>query len=322
MRPAARSSRPRQDRPELAGDAVVEREDLGATVGRHHVVERAPGRIRETALGHLLAGPERGRGRERELHEPDAEADEVHDRQQHRARRPPNRAIDPVRDEHRHDERRRRDHRREHAERGRAFRVRRERGRGAERERVLDREHEDRQEHVGDGDPAGAAARRPPRRSRPGGRPGPSAPRRGRTGAAALASGRGRRTSRTRSGSASSIAAASIRTRFAAPMSTRDRTGQERPDECARDRRRGQQREEALGLAGVERRPGDRPGDRHDDRADDIDREPEREEDVLDPGTEGDAPADDQGRAEAEEPDEQASPASPARGPPCTRARR
>ena len=95
---------------------------------------------------------------------------------------------------------------------------------------------------------------------------------------------------------------------------TRDRTGQERPDECARDRRRGQQREEALRLAGVERRPGDRPVDRHDDRADDIDREPEREKDVLEPGTEGDAPADDQGRAEAEEPDEQASPGHPPEG--------
>ena len=40
-----------QDRPDLARDAVVEGQDLGATLPRDDVVERAPGGIRDAALG-------------------------------------------------------------------------------------------------------------------------------------------------------------------------------------------------------------------------------------------------------------------------------
>ena len=52
-----------QDRADLAGDAVVEGQDLGPTLPRDDVVEGAPGGVRDAALGHLLGEPEyRGRG--------------------------------------------------------------------------------------------------------------------------------------------------------------------------------------------------------------------------------------------------------------------
>ena len=61
--PAASRSKPGQDRPDLARDAVVEGQDLGATLARDDVVERAPGGIRDAALGDLLGEPEDRRGR-------------------------------------------------------------------------------------------------------------------------------------------------------------------------------------------------------------------------------------------------------------------
>ena len=56
----------RQDRPELVRDAVVEGQDLGPTLGRDDVVERAPGGVRQPALGDLLGEPDDRRGGERE----------------------------------------------------------------------------------------------------------------------------------------------------------------------------------------------------------------------------------------------------------------
>ena len=52
---------PREDRPDLAGNAVVEGEDLRAPLRGDDVVERAPGRIRQPALGDLLREPEERR---------------------------------------------------------------------------------------------------------------------------------------------------------------------------------------------------------------------------------------------------------------------
>ena len=93
-------------RPDLARHAVVEREDLCAPVRRDDVVERAPGGIRDAALGHLLGEPECGRGRERELNEPGREPDDIHDRQGEGSCRDAEARIQAVRDRKRHDERR------------------------------------------------------------------------------------------------------------------------------------------------------------------------------------------------------------------------
>ena len=56
----------RQDRPELVGHPVVERQDLGPPLGRDDVVERAPGGIRQATLGDLLGEPDDRRGGDRE----------------------------------------------------------------------------------------------------------------------------------------------------------------------------------------------------------------------------------------------------------------
>ncbi len=53
-----------------------------------------------------------------------------------------------------------------------------------------------------------------------------------------------------------------------------DRPGQQRADEAARDGGAGAQREEPLRLARVEHGPGHRPRDRHPDRPDGVDRQP------------------------------------------------
>ena len=52
---------PGEDRPDLAGNAVVEGEDLRAPLGRDDVVEGAEGRVRQAALGGLLREPEERR---------------------------------------------------------------------------------------------------------------------------------------------------------------------------------------------------------------------------------------------------------------------
>ena len=71
--------------PDLTGHAVDEAEHLGASVRRDDVVERAPGGVRDAALGDLLAEPERSGGGERELQEPCREPEHVHDRLNARA---------------------------------------------------------------------------------------------------------------------------------------------------------------------------------------------------------------------------------------------
>ncbi len=57
--PRRQQQEPRQDRPDLPRHAVVEGQDLRAALARDDVVERAPGGIRQAALGDLLGEPER-----------------------------------------------------------------------------------------------------------------------------------------------------------------------------------------------------------------------------------------------------------------------
>ena len=140
----------RQDRAELVGHPVVEGEHLGPPLGRDHVVERAPGGVRQPALGDLLGEPDDGRGGDREGHQPQPEPGEVHERQQQGSAGHPEPRVDPVRQHDRDDERGGRHGRRQQAEERRQVGLGMERlGRG-EQERVRHREHQDREQDVGD----------------------------------------------------------------------------------------------------------------------------------------------------------------------------
>ena len=81
---------------DLVRDAVVERQDLGPALGRDDVVERAPGGVRDAALGDLLGEPEERGGGEPESHQPQAEAPDVDERQDQRRPRDAEARIDPV----------------------------------------------------------------------------------------------------------------------------------------------------------------------------------------------------------------------------------
>ena len=142
----------RQDRADLARDAVVEGEDLGPPLGRDDVVERAPGGVRQAALGDLLGEPDERRGGDREGHQPEAEPGEVDERQQERRAGDPEPRVDPVGEHDRDDERGGGHGRRQQAQAVASSASRMERlGRG-EQERVRHREHEDREQDVGDRD--------------------------------------------------------------------------------------------------------------------------------------------------------------------------
>ena len=106
---AARRSNPGEGDPDLAGHAVHERQDLGAALARHDVVEGAPDGVRQPALGHLLGEPEADRGREGEPDEPDTEPGEVDERQDEGDRRDPEAGVEAIGEDDRDDERQRRD---------------------------------------------------------------------------------------------------------------------------------------------------------------------------------------------------------------------
>ena len=119
---AGQQQEARDDGADLGRDAVVEGHDLGPPLGRDDVVEGAPGGVRDAALGHLLGEPEERGGREPERDQPQAEAAQVHEREQERGTGDAEPRVDAVGEQERDDKGRRRHRGRQQAERRREAR--------------------------------------------------------------------------------------------------------------------------------------------------------------------------------------------------------
>ena len=143
-----------EHRADLSGDPVHERHRLGSMGRRQDVVGRAPGRVRDAALGHLLDDGERGCRRERERHDPQTETAQVDEGQEQRRAGDAEPPIEPVGDPERHDERDAGDRRGDESEDPRQLGLVREGGPRREQVRERDREHQDREQHVCDRDEA------------------------------------------------------------------------------------------------------------------------------------------------------------------------
>ena len=258
----------RQDGPDLAWHAIDEGQHLCPPIRGHGVEERAPGRVRHAALGHLLGESDERCRCERELHHPQPEADQVHDGQQDGPDRYPEPGVQAVGDGDRHDERCRGHRGRQQAQGGRHLDIRGERARRRHQERVEHRERQDREQDIGDRDER--HQRRPPDMIEPRPQLLDDGPRR------AASTARVEPTWQPGDEDRGDDEQARLDDDEGLDSGqSRQRSGPQGADEEARDRRSGQQREQALGLAGVERRPSDRPVQRHRQRAGGIDRQPQ-----------------------------------------------
>ena len=245
---ASSSSTPDRIVPTWPGHAVVEREDLGSPLDRDDVVERAPGGVRDAALGDLLGEPECGRGRERERDEPQRRsrrgtraAGRAAPAGRRTARRPGSRPASDTTNEVAVTAADRRP-----SAVASSASVGNVAG-GGQQERIRDREHQDREQHVGDRDEA--HQRRPDARCRSRAQVGDDRRAgRGRRHAGASWSRKPASTTAPSDAAGRPPATTSVST----PNEPGHRPGRQRPDEAAGDRRAGQQREEPLGLAGIE----------------------------------------------------------------------
>ena len=138
-----------QHGPDLPGDAVHERDRLGSMGRRQDVVERAPGRVRDAALGDLLDDRERRGGRERERDDPQPEPAEVDEGKEQGRRCDAESPVETVRQPERDHERDPGDGRRDDPQDPRQLGLVRVGGPSGPEVGERDREHQDRQQDVG-----------------------------------------------------------------------------------------------------------------------------------------------------------------------------
>ena len=144
----------REERSELPGHAVDECHDRPAACRRDDAEERAPRGVRDPTLGDLLREADRDSGRQREAHDPRPESEQVDERQDDGRGRDAEPAVHAVGEQDADEERCAGHARREQRQRDDEAILAAEllAHRGHEREREA--EHEDREQDVGERDPA------------------------------------------------------------------------------------------------------------------------------------------------------------------------